>query len=362
MVVPLPPPPDKKTFEFKTPKPVLNIPDDDDDDDDEEGEKTTETFFAPPPPAPAPRPVGSKPDPPGFWWSDEPSATLRRETPAPAGARRFLALHGADSNNRAASVEATNVGVATHDVVYLRGPLPSHYGFCWWTDGNSIELEAALKGVAAFIDTHGPFFGIIGFGQGAALAASLSARGVAVDFGAKRTWECCVLAGATDEAFPAVDSLIRKLRDQPTGLSVFLNRWIELPVRPPESKPKVRSPTDYPRGAPRRGRDPPSGDRTASPCVCPEARRPRRRPFRSGVVLSTDVATPAPTRVVSSQVLTIVGMGDADRRDASLRVSRCFKWTTNVVHQGGAVVPADARDDRGFRDVVDGFVRQPYLC
>ena len=44
--------------------------------------------------------------------------------------------------------------------------------------GAEDEGEAARRGVAAFGKTHGPFFALLGFGQGASLAACLTARGV----------------------------------------------------------------------------------------------------------------------------------------------------------------------------------------
>ena len=43
--------------------------------------------------------------------------------------------------------------------------------------------------------------------------------------------------------------------------------------------------------------------------------------------------------------LSVIGMGDSDRRDAALRVSRLFKHNTNAVHRGSTAVPAAARDD-----------------
>ena len=60
--------------------------------------------------------------------------------------------------------------------------------------------------------------------------------------------------------------------------------------------------------------------------------------------------------------LSVIGMGDSDRRDAALRVSRLFKHNTNAVHRGSTAVPAAARDDEQFSDLVDGFMVQPFLC
>ena len=46
--------------------------------------------------------------------------------------------------------------------------------------------------------------------------------------------------------------------------------------------------------------------------------------------------------------LSVIGMGDADRRDAALRVSRLFKHNTTDAPRVNGAVPAAARDDEQF--------------
>ena len=54
--------------------------------------------------------------------------------------------------------------------------------------------EKALKGVLAYIERYGPYDGLYGFSQGAAVVTALSKPGVAEGFGSKRTWRFVICA------------------------------------------------------------------------------------------------------------------------------------------------------------------------
>ena len=71
------------------------------------------------------------------------------------------------------------------DVFHMLSNRPFHQ---WGHD------EAALKGVLAYIERHGPYDGLYGFSQGAAVVTALSKPGVAEGLGSKRTWRFVICA------------------------------------------------------------------------------------------------------------------------------------------------------------------------
>ena len=269
---------------FTVPKPVLIVPPE----DAQHGFQSPEAFYgraqAMPPAAPDPEDVvaahASKAAVPskGWWWEREVFATLQ----APPGAKRVLALHDATD----AQTLCGHIGL--DNVVYLRGPGPA-----WFTKGDENGIEHALRGVLAFIKTHGPFQALLGVGQAAQIVVGLSAKGVCKTLvGTNPTWQFVIPVHAIDEDLDTINALVKRLRGQKHALSIFWRSgWIE--------------------------------------------------------------RTPA---------LSVIGLGDAGRRDAALRVSRLFQHNTNAAHRGALAVPADAREDAHFRGMVDGFLVQPFLC
>jgi len=61
-------------------------------------------------------------------------------------------------------------------------------------------------------------------------------------------------------------------------------------------------------------------------------------------------------------LLNIVGMGDVPRRELSMKVAKSFIHKTNVFHNGKTLIPAEAREDPQFAELVDAFCVQPFLC
>ena len=115
---------------------------------------------------------------------------------------KILALHGRGSNNDITSSQLSSLEVPTRcvadllsaphssspqsDVFHMLSNRPFHE---WGHD------EKALKGVLAYIERYGPYDGLYGFSQGAAVVTALSKPGVAEGFGAG-AW-AFVAVGAT---------------------------------------------------------------------------------------------------------------------------------------------------------------------
>ena len=114
---------------------------------------------------------------------------------------KILALHGRGSNNDITSIQLSSLEVPTRcvadllsaphssspqsDVFHMLSNRPFHE---WGHD------EKALKGVLAYIERYGPYDGLYGFSQGAAVVTALSKPGVAEGFGSARTWRFVICA------------------------------------------------------------------------------------------------------------------------------------------------------------------------
>ena len=104
---------------------------------------------------------------------------------------RLLALHGAGANSAVVRLQLTNLGLGDDDfeLFCLDGPLPDQSAadsmleamvdgpyFSWYESADAVSraaAEAALVSVLACVKRHGPFDGIFGFSQGAAVAMAL---------------------------------------------------------------------------------------------------------------------------------------------------------------------------------------------
>ena len=114
---------------------------------------------------------------------------------------KILALHGRGSNNDITAIQLSSLEVPTRCVAdLLSAPhssspqsdvfhMLSNREFHQW--GHD---EAALKGVLAYIERYGPYDGLYGFSQGAAVVTALSKPGVAEGFGSARTWRFVICA------------------------------------------------------------------------------------------------------------------------------------------------------------------------
>ncbi|KAL8942171.1 MAG: hypothetical protein Q9216_001818 [Gyalolechia sp. 2 TL-2023] len=93
---------------------------------------------------------------------------------------RFLCLHGMGTNPEILEAQIGPLRSrlsGSHEFVYLAGevecdPAPGPY-LCYYKIPTTAHVTAAHDLVLDFIDDEGPFDGIIGFSQGAALASSL---------------------------------------------------------------------------------------------------------------------------------------------------------------------------------------------
>ena len=146
-----------------------------------------------------------------WWWETRETdrdafASSRHRAHLPRCKRtgrplKILALHGRGSNNDITSIQLSSLEVPTRcvadllsaphssspqsDVFHMLSNRPFHQ---WGHD------EAALKGVLAYIERHGPYDGLYGFSQGAAVVTALSKPGVAEGLGSKRTWRFVICA------------------------------------------------------------------------------------------------------------------------------------------------------------------------
>ena len=146
-----------------------------------------------------------------WWWETRETdrdafASSRHRAHLPRCKRtgrplKILALHGRGSNNDITAIQLSSLEVPTRcvadllsaphssspqsDVFHMLSNRPFHQ---WGHD------EAALKGVLAYIERHGPYDGLYGFSQGAAVVTALSKPGVAEGLGSKRTWRFVICA------------------------------------------------------------------------------------------------------------------------------------------------------------------------
>ena len=163
----------------------------------------------PPPTTPTQR--DDKTDAKAWWWETRETdrdafASSRHRAHLPRCKRtgrplKILALHGRGSNNDITAIQLSSLEVPTRCVAdLLSAPhdsspqsdvfhMLSNREFHQW--GHD---EDALKGVLAYIERYGPYDGLYGFSQGAAVVTALSKPGVAEGFGSARTWRFVICA------------------------------------------------------------------------------------------------------------------------------------------------------------------------
>jgi hypothetical protein len=146
-----------------------------------------------------------------WWWETREAdrdafASSRHRAHLPRCKRtgrplKILALHGRGSNNDITAIQLSSLEIPTRCVAdLLSAPhssspqsdvfhMLSNRAFHEW--GHD---EKALKGVLAYIERYGPYDGLYGFSQGAAVVTALSKPGVAEGFGSKRTWRFVICA------------------------------------------------------------------------------------------------------------------------------------------------------------------------
>ena len=146
-----------------------------------------------------------------WWWETRETdrdafASSRHRAHLPRCKRtgrplKILALHGRGSNNDITAIQLSSLEIPTRCVAdLLSAPhssspqsdvfhMLSNRAFHEW--GHD---EKALKGVLAYIERYGPYDGLYGFSQGAAVVTALSKPGVAEGFGSKRTWRFVICA------------------------------------------------------------------------------------------------------------------------------------------------------------------------
>ena len=146
-----------------------------------------------------------------WWWETRETdrdafASSRHRAHLPRCKRtgrplKILALHGRGSNNDITSIQLSSLEVPTRCVADLlsapHDSSPQSDVFHMLSNRSFHEWghdEAALKGVLAYIERYGPYDGLYGFSQGAAVVTALSKPGVAEGFGAKRTWRFVICA------------------------------------------------------------------------------------------------------------------------------------------------------------------------
>ena len=124
---------------------------------------------------------------------------------------RLLCLHGYGSNNDITAFQMSSLGLQRFvEVDLFHGGIdcgPSDGKFqvlserpfhAWYHD----DVGPALRRILAVIQRHGPYDGLYGFSQGAALVAMLSIPGVPESFGFQRSWRFVVCAGGATVGRP----------------------------------------------------------------------------------------------------------------------------------------------------------------
>lgn len=118
---------------------------------------------------------------------------------------RLLCLHGRGSNNDITSIQLVSLNLHTAAKIdLLQGGIEaepatvafdqlSQRSFRSWFD-DSAGVERAMLRVLRAIRQHGPYDGIYGFSQGAAVAAFLSIPGIAEKLGGTRDWRFIICA------------------------------------------------------------------------------------------------------------------------------------------------------------------------
>jgi hypothetical protein len=146
-----------------------------------------------------------------WWWETREAdrdafASSRHRAHLPRCKRtgrplKILALHGRGSNNDITAIQLSSLEIPTRCVADLlsapHSSSPQSDVFHMLSNREFHEWghdEKALKGVLAYIERYGPYDGLYGFSQGAAVVTALSKPGVAEGFGSKRTWRFVICA------------------------------------------------------------------------------------------------------------------------------------------------------------------------
>jgi len=114
---------------------------------------------------------------------------------------RLLCLHGSGSNGDITALQMASLGLQRFvEVDVLHGAFRCHASdprfrslssrpfFQWFGSGTVEDVRAALRRILKAIRLGGPYDGLYGFSQGAALVSALSVPGVAASLGAQRSW------------------------------------------------------------------------------------------------------------------------------------------------------------------------------
>lgn len=131
---------------------------------------------------------------------------------SPGRPLRILCLHGRGANNDITAIQLVSLNMHTCTMVdLLHGGvqcaaadasfnLLSESKFHAWLDDcwTLGDLERAMRRVLNVAIRHGPYDGIYGFSQGAAIATCLSLPGVAERLGGQRTWKFVICACGVD--------------------------------------------------------------------------------------------------------------------------------------------------------------------
>ncbi|KAI0144467.1 serine hydrolase FSH [Xylariaceae sp. FL1272] len=135
---------------------------------------------------------------------------------------RFLCLHGMGTNNKVFETQTAALRYAladSHTYEFAEGVIstemhpdiggifPATDSYYHYFDANSVQsCKKAMENLEGFIAIEGPFDGVIGFSQGAALAAAVMARRWQKDPVAEATnpiFKCAVFFGAGLPCDPA---------------------------------------------------------------------------------------------------------------------------------------------------------------
>lgn len=122
------------------------------------------------------------------------------ESPMLSSSRRLriLALHGAQSNNEVTLMQLKNIGIThdDHDIVCMSGSIQVEEGhpsieslvrgpfYSWFNDASVMQddnIIASVRNILTLVQNMGPFDGVYGFSNGAAMA--LLVAGIASDPG-----------------------------------------------------------------------------------------------------------------------------------------------------------------------------------
>lgn len=154
--------------------------------------------------------------PDDFWWWERSDRDASRDrnvfsksalrVPLPSASRtgrplKILALHGRGSNNDITSIQLSSLKCSSRCVADLlaapHSASPQNSVFRMFSERPFHEWGSdtdTIRGVLAYIEKHGPYDGLYGFSQGAAVVTALSKPGAAEALGSERTWRFVICA------------------------------------------------------------------------------------------------------------------------------------------------------------------------